>query len=109
MARRPGLIKRKPKAVRTTKSEAYLVNKKHLGDEPIIVGDVSVTQCLNWYNYMCNGSDARDYLKEYFKNTGKPELAKKLSKISDTDIPTTAAWLCRMMSRGYKPQGTTMQ
>ena len=109
MSRRPTLVKRKPKTVRATKSEMYLVNKKHLGDEPIIVGDVSVTQCLNWYNYMCNSSDARDYLKDYFKNTGKPELAKKLSKISDTDIPTTAAWLCRMMSRGYKPQGTTMQ
>ena len=109
MARRPALVKRKPKTVRVTKSEAYIVNKKHLGDEPIIVGEISVSKCLNWYNYMCTSSDARDYLKDYFKNTGKPELAKKLSKISDTDLPTTAAWLCRMMSRGYKPQGTTMQ
>ena len=108
MARRPALTKRKPKTVRSTKSEQYLVNKKHLGDEPLMVGEIRVTECLNWYNYMSTTSDARDYIKEYFKNTGKPENAKKLSRISDSDIPLTAAWLCRMISRGYKPQGSTM-
>lgn len=108
MSRRPALVKRKPKTIRVTKSEAYLVNQKHLGDEPIMAGDINVTKCLNWYNYMCTSADARGYLKDYFKNTGKPELAKKLSRIPDSNIPTTASWLCRMISRGYKPQGTTM-
>ena len=109
MARRPNLIKSKPKTSRTSKSEQYIVNQKYLGDEPIMVGEINVTKCLNWYNYMCTSSDARDYLKDYFKNIGKPELAKKLSRISDTDIPLTASWLCRMISRGYNPQGTNMQ
>jgi hypothetical protein len=109
MARRPAIVKRKTKAIRVTKSEMYLVNKKHLGDEPLMAGDIHVTTCLNWYNYMANNSDAREYLKDYFKNTGKPELAKKLSRISDSDLPMTAAWLCRMISRGYKPEGSTMQ
>jgi len=109
MARRPALVKRKPKAVRTTRSEQYIVNKKHLGDEPLMVGEVHVTTCLNWYNYMCNSSDAREYLKDYLKNTGKVSDAKKLSKLSDSELPLTAAWLCRMISRGYNPPGTTMQ
>jgi pentatricopeptide repeat protein len=109
MARRPALVKRKPKAIRITKSEAYIVNKKHLGDEPIMTEDVHVTSCLNWYNYMSSVSEARDFLKDYYKNTGKPELAKKLSRISDNDLPLTAIWLCRMISRGYKPAGTTME
>jgi hypothetical protein len=109
MARRAALVKRKPKIVRVTRSEQYIVNKKHLGDEPIMTGEVHVTTCLNWYNYMCNASDAREYLKDYLKNTGKPDSAKKLSNISDNDIPLTAAWLCRMISRGYKPSETTMQ
>lgn len=109
MARRAALIKRKPKAIRVTKSEAYIVNRKHLGDEPIITEEVNVTSCLNWYNYMASVSEARDYLKEYFKNTGRSELAKKLSRISDGDLPLTAIWLCRMISRGYKPSGTNMQ
>lgn len=109
MARRPAIVKRKPKTVRTTKSEQYIVNQKYLGDEPLMVDDNNVSRCLNWYNYMATNSDARDYIKEYFKNTGKPELAKKLSRISDSDLPLTAAWLCRMINRGYKPQGSTMQ
>jgi len=109
MARRPALVKRKPKVVRTTRSEQYLVNRKHLGDEPIIVDGVHLATCLNWYNYMSNVSEAREYLKDYFKNTGKPDLVKKLSSISDNDIPLTAAWLCRMISRGYKPSENTME
>lgn len=109
MARRPALIKRKPKTIRVSRSEQYIVNRKYLGDEPLMVEGISLNQCFTWYNYMCNANDARDYLKEYFKNTGKPELAKKLSRISDTDIPLTAAWIARMISRGHKPEGTTMQ
>ena len=109
MARRQLPVKRKPKTVRVAKSEAYLINKKYLGDEPLMTGNVHVSSCLNWYNYMCDSSDAREYLKEYFKNIGKPELAKQLSRISDGDLPMTAAWLCRMINRGYKPSGTTMQ
>jgi hypothetical protein len=109
MAKRPALIKRKPKAIRVTKSEAYIVNKKHLGDEPLMTEKVNVTLSLNWYNYMATISEARDYLKDYFKAIGKPELSKKLSSISDSDLPLTAIWLCRMISRGYKPEGTTMQ
>jgi hypothetical protein len=109
MARRPALVKRKPKVVRTTRSEQYLVNRKHLGDEPLMTEEVNVTLSLNWYNYMASVSEARDYLKEYFKNIGKLELSKNLSSISDSDIPLTAAWLCRMISRGYKPSENTMQ
>lgn len=108
MARRPGIIKRKPKAVRVSKSEQYIVNRKYLGDEPLMVGNVHIGVCFNWYNYMCTVNDARDYLKEYFKNTGKPDLAKKMSRIADSDIPLTAAWIARMISRGYKPEGSTM-
>lgn len=109
MARRPALVKRKPKITRTTRSEQYLVNRKHLGDEPLMSEEVNVTLSLNWYNYMASVSEARDYLKDYFKAIGKLELSKKLSSISDSDIPLTAAWLCRMMSRGYKPSENTMQ
>jgi len=110
MARRPALVKRtKAKVARVTKSEAYLVNKKHLGDEPLMTEKVNVTLCLNWYNYMASVSEARDYLKDYFKNTGKPDLSKNLSRISDADLPMTTIWLCRMISRGYKPDETTQK
>jgi len=109
MAKRPALIKRKSKVIRVTKSEAYIVNKKHLGDEPIITEKVNLALCLNWYSYMASVSEARDYLKDYYKGIGKPELSKKLSRISDADLPLTSIWVCRMISRGYKPEEKTME
>ena len=110
MARRPGLIKRKPKVIRVTKSEAYIVNKKHLGDEPIFTDKSTNSDYmngLNWYNYMASNSEAKEYLSDYLKNIGKVAESKKIKRISDSDIPTTAAWSVRMISRGYKPNEFT--
>ena len=110
MARRPGLIKRKPKTIRVTKSEAYIVNKKHLGDEPIFTDkstNADYMNGLNWYNYMASNSEAKEHLSDYLKNIGRVAEAKKIKRISDSDIPTTAAWSVRMISRGYKPNEFT--
>ena len=104
MARRPALIKRKPKAIRVTKSEAYIVNKKHLGDEPIFTKPLSKTDyinALNWYNYMCTNSEAKEYIVTYLKNLGRVNDAKKIKSVPDSLIPTTVAWVCRLLSRGF--------
>jgi len=105
MARRPGLIKRKPKTIRVTKSEAYIVNKKHLGDEPNFTKPLSKTDyinALNWYNYMCTNSEAKEYIVTYLKNLGRVDDAKKIKSVPDSLIPTTVAWVCRLLSRGAK-------
>ena len=105
MARRPALVKRKPKAIRVTKSEAYIVNKKHLGEEPIFTKPltrIDYTNALNWYNYMASNSEAREYIMDYLKNTGRPAEAKKIKSLSDSATPTTVAWICRMLTKGYE-------
>ena len=110
MARRPALVKRKPKTIRVTKSEAYIVNKKHLGDEPIFTdasANIDYMNGLNWYNYMASNSEAKEYLSDYLKNIGKLADSKKIKRISDSDIPTTAAWTVRMIGRGFKPDDST--
>lgn len=102
MARRP-ITTRKSKIVRVTKSEQYLVNKKYLGDEPSFTGELSKVDfinSLNWYNYMCNTDDAREYIEEHLKNIGRHEDAKKLKRISDINVPNTAAWVCRLVEHG---------
>ena len=104
MARRPALVKRKPKTIRVTKSEAYIVNKKHLGDEPIFTKPLSKTDyinALNWYNYMCTNSEAKEYIVTYLKNLGRVNDAKKIKSVPDNLIPTTVAWVCRLLSRGF--------
>lgn len=105
MARRPGLIKRKPKAIRVTKSEAYIVNKKHLGDEPVFtkpLTKIDYMNALNWYNYMCSNSEAKEYIITYLKNLGRVAEAKKFKSVPDSLVPTTVAWVCRLLSKGYK-------
>lgn len=104
MARR-STIQRKPKIVRTTKSEQYLVNKKYLGDEPIFtkpLTQVEYSRALTWYGYMCDMNDAREYLTEYLKNKGRLEDAKTLKGVADIWFPTTVAWIARLISRGCR-------
>ena len=105
MARRPGLIKRKPKNVRVTKSEAYLVNQKYLGDEPTFKNSYTESEyarALTWYNIMCTTAEAREYIETYFKNTGRTSDLKKFKTVPDTWVPMTAAWIARMIGRGVK-------
>ena len=111
MARRPALIKRKPKITRTTRSEQYIINKKHLGDEPTFTNPLTKLQymdALNWYNYMCTNSEAKEYIITYLKNLGRVAEAKKFKSVPDSLVPTTVAWVCRLLSKGYKlPTDTT--
>ena len=103
MARRQALIQRKPKTVRVTKSEQYLVNKKYLGDEPLLKGNYTnsdFSNALTWYNYMCTASDAREYIKNYLESKGRDVELKLFKKVPDSWIPTTAAWVARIMTRG---------
>jgi hypothetical protein len=104
MARRQ-IIKRTPKIVRTTRSEQYLVNKKYLGDEPVFtkpLTKIEYINALNWYSYMCDTNDAKEYICEYLKNTGRPDDAKRFKRLSDIHVPTTVAWCCRLIQRGCK-------
>lgn len=110
MANRPALIKKRTKKTRSTKGETYLINKKHMGDEPSFKGvmtNIDYINALNWYNTMCDTSDARDYLKEYLKAQGRTAELKKLSSVPDTWIPTTAAWIARMIHRGCNVMPTS--
>jgi hypothetical protein len=104
MARRAPLISKKAKKPKVTRNEAYLVNLKYLGDEPTFKEPLSQSDyatALNWYNYMCDTNDAREYLETYLKNTNRVAEAKKIKRVSDTWIVSTAAWACRMISKDY--------
>lgn len=85
------------------RTEEYIINKKYLGDEPIFTKPLTMLEygkALNWYNYMCNTSDAREYLTTYLNNTGRKEDAQTLKRVSDIWVPNTIAWICRLLSRG---------
>jgi hypothetical protein len=105
MARRPALIARKTKKPKVTRNEAYLVNLKYMGDEPIFRGPLSESdygRALNWYNAMCDTNDAREYIETYLKANNRLAEIKQLKRVSDTWVPTTVAWVCRMLTKGYE-------
>lgn len=102
MARRQ-LIARTKKKPRVTKSETWLVNHKYLGDEPLLKDNFTQSQygnALTWYNYMSTTNDAREYLETYLKNNNRAVEAKKIKSVPDTWVPTTAAWVSRIIARG---------
>jgi hypothetical protein len=55
MARRQALIAKTVKKPRVSYSEAYLINRKYMGEEPEFLGAMTegeVAVACNWYNCM---------------------------------------------------------
>ena len=105
MARRAPLIVKKAKKTRVTRSEAYLVNYKYMGDEPDQKGtltEAQYTTSLNWYNAMMTGAEAREYLVEYLQHTDRKNMVKTLNRVKDQWINNTAAAIARMHVRGME-------
>jgi hypothetical protein len=104
MARRPALIAKKTKKPRVTRNEAYLVNLKYLGDEPVFTKPLTEGEygrALNWYNYMCDNNDAREYIETYLKSNNRITELKKFKRVPDNGVNTTSAWIARMLTKGY--------
>ena len=92
---------RTKKKIRVTRSEAYLINLKYLGEEPDaakLQNDVDVGKAYTWYSYMATNDEAREYLQTYLE-ANEPLLAKPVSRLPDAWVPTTAAWSCRIATR----------
>ena len=95
----------KSKKVKASKVAQYLADTKHVGEEPTILHDrrlegLELLRFLNWYNYMCTKSDARDYIETYLKNTGRNKELKLHKTVPDTWVSLQAGWLARIMTRG---------
>ena len=94
----------KTKKVRTGKVAQQLADMKHMGDEPDVKGksksNVDTLKLLNWYNYMCSRSDARQYIETYLKAKGRTSELRALKNVPDTWINLQAGWAARVMSRG---------
>lgn len=87
-----------------TKTEAYLINAKHIGDEPSFnnqeVSRIDLAESYTWYNTMCDREEARGFLVEYLTSKNRNSEVKKLTSISDSYLSTTICWIARMIQRG---------
>ena len=105
MARRAPVIAKKVKKPRVTRNEAYIINRKYLGDEPVFEGTLTESEyikALNWYTSMCTRDEAREYIEEFLKAKKRTDDLKKFKSIPDTRVNLTAAWQARLINRGYK-------
>lgn len=126
MARRPSLIKRKPKkaVVRVGKKGIALASSGNnlakdfrpkdpdvmrFGPEPSFSdyqpedeNRISVlTDTYNWYSRFCTHKDAKDFLIQYLENNGADkETLKLVRKAPDNRTVTTAGWAARCATRG---------
>lgn len=112
MSKKPVLQKRVKKTVRKSHNEVYLVNRKYLGDEPLFDGPVLRTELarsLTWYNYMCDHDEAREYIIDYLKANKKDSLVKQIKRVPNSRLPVTAAWVFRLVMRGAKLEGDSVE
>jgi hypothetical protein len=88
-------VKGAKKIQRKSHSETYLINRKYLGDEPTkVITSVEMVRAFTWYHNMCDASDAKQYMKDYF--VSDKVMIKTITRIPDARIPYTAAWMCRI-------------
>lgn len=89
---------RAKKTRRVTKSEAYLVNQKYLGEEPVKVSGSELSRALNWYNAMVEADEARQFILDFYKDN--KQMISQIKRVPDDRLPYTSAWVFRIKERG---------
>lgn len=104
-------LKAKPKKT-MTRSQAKSIDDKYYGSEPLAIdtNDYSAYRdALNWYNYMYDQDQAREWLLEHMKKSGfeKAQIAD-VRRCPKHAVPTTIGWQARMMMNGNKLTESSM-
>ena len=94
-------------AVKKTKSAKNL-DLIHVGAEPIIVGevidsnDVRLVKALNWYNYIHNGTKAKEWLLQWMRSSKRFDTftIDTVRKAPEWAVVPTTGWLSRMILNG---------
>ena len=79
------------------------IDLKYLGNEPewlTALGDAErklhMLHSFNWYNYHCDKKQAKQMLVDWLQRQGRGNEAKEMSRVVDSNIKPTMAWLCRI-------------
>lgn len=105
MARAPKKLTTKVKVVRPklTRSAVKSIDDKYYGPEPIDISKKGFGDALNWYNYMYDQDEVRDWIFEYMKRNeySKSDItaAKRIAKYK---ITKTSCAVARIIMNGNK-------
>lgn len=88
------------------------IDVKYLGDEPSWENQDTWTtedlnsrlgRAFNWYNYNCDGKDAREFFEDWCAITpGYEEYPKKFKPLADWHLGSTLGFRCRMFMAGLQ-------
>lgn len=97
-------IKLKAKPKQKTRAAIKSIDDKSYGSEPLIIDTADSSRyrnALNWYNYMYDIDQAREWLLEYMKVSGfeRSQIAA-VRRCPKHSISTTIGWQSRIMMNG---------
>ncbi len=101
MARvKQSLVQKPKKAKPITRARVKSIDDKYYGPEPIDITVKGYYDALNWYNYMFEGEQAREWLLEYMKKHNTKQEIAAIKALPKYAIPTTVGWVARMLMNG---------
>ena len=100
MAKKEIVIKRlNPKGAETK----YIGFEPEWNFQPTEENRISAfARSFKWYNYHYGKKDAKDMIAHYLEHNHRPQDAKLLRGIPDSQIRLTPAWVCRMSLLGLE-------
>lgn len=85
------------------------IDLKYLGNEPEWTSTptdaerkLRLLEAFNWYNYHCDKKEAKQMLVDWLQRRDRRQEAKGMARVSDSNIRTTMAWLCRANLMGMQ-------
>ena len=98
--------KKKPTLTRTMVKS---IDFQYIGDEPVDVDIRGYANALNWYNYMFDVDQSREFLVDYLKTSGYDKtVIAKVKKAPKYAIPATSGWIARMLANGNSLQKSSI-
>lgn len=97
-----------------TSTEIKLLNPKsadakYTGSEPVWKTTLSgqdrasaMIRAFSWYNYHYSKRDAKDMIAHWLESYDRPQHARLIRGIPDSQIRCTTAWVCRMNLVGFE-------
>lgn len=98
-----------PKPPKISRAAAKSIDLQYNGTEPLDISIKGYQAALNWYNYVYDVDQARDWVLDYMKRNGysKTDIAD-FRRASKYRIPTTIGWQARIMMNGNVLESASM-
>jgi len=87
----------------TSKVRGKFLDEKHLGPEPVLVGDITenaLGRAYNWFNYFYTNDDAKEFAIAYLKGIKYDRKKLKLVNQVSAQNLRNIGWNCRLISNG---------